>query len=390
MELDTPRKNCIAHRLNDEDIEEKLCCDCKNWKSLDNYNNAKSWDNYYKRCKQCVKKYADDHKEQKKQWQEENKKKTQDRQRIYREKNKEQIAKRAAEYSKNNREKLNEKNRQKRLNNEEYRLVSNMRARIPFALAGATKSASTMELIGCTVDFLKDHLEFQFADGMTWENYGNCWHVDHRIPCASFNMLDPIEQRICFHYSNLQPLWAEDNLKKGDTVIDIDIDELRYRLTPEIVKRLQGQKDLEEKQQEQELIRLEYEELAKQERDYKEALKEFDKLCKELEKEDESPKVIVVKQYAYDSSKQGGENLKAFLATDAGKANKKASHVNRSETMRVAREQLRAVTVSKVCKRCNQEKSAERFAKKSAAKDGLQSYCSICISIIKQERRAAK
>ena len=50
---------------------------------------------------------------------------------------------------------------------------------------------------------------------MNWDNYGQ-WHIDHIRPCASFNLLDPIEQKICFHYTNLQPLWAEDNLKKSN------------------------------------------------------------------------------------------------------------------------------------------------------------------------------
>ena len=60
------------------------------------------------------------------------------------------------------------------------------------------------------------HLEAQFKPGMTWDNYGlKGWHVDHIRPCASFDLRDPEQQRRCFHYTNLQPLWAEENLKKG-------------------------------------------------------------------------------------------------------------------------------------------------------------------------------
>ena len=69
---------------------------------------------------------------------------------------------------------------------------------------------------------LKRHLESRFEPGMTWDNYGNpngdhtdCWHIDHIIPCAAFDLTDPIEQKQCMHYSNLQPLWAKDNLMKG-------------------------------------------------------------------------------------------------------------------------------------------------------------------------------
>jgi len=76
------------------------------------------------------------------------------------------------------------------------------------------KSKKTQELIGCTIEQLWIHLESKFQKGMTKENYG-LWHVDHVRPCASFDLTDPKQQAICFHYTNLQPLWAIDNLKKG-------------------------------------------------------------------------------------------------------------------------------------------------------------------------------
>ena len=63
---------------------------------------------------------------------------------------------------------------------------------------------------------LKAYLELQFTDGMTWENRGN-WHIDHIRPCASFDLTDPEQQKQCFHYTNLQPLWAADNLAKSDS-----------------------------------------------------------------------------------------------------------------------------------------------------------------------------
>jgi len=78
------------------------------------------------------------------------------------------------------------------------------------------KSSSALTLAGCSLDMLRAHLEAQFVPGMTWANHG-AWHVDHIRPCASFNLEDPAEQRVCFHFSNLQPLWAQDNLAKGAT-----------------------------------------------------------------------------------------------------------------------------------------------------------------------------
>ena len=77
--------------------------------------------------------------------------------------------------------------------------------------------AKTKTLIGCTSIELKAHLEKQFKEGMTWENYGK-WHVDHIVPCASFNFSIPEEHYKCLNYKNLQPLWAEENIKKGNNI----------------------------------------------------------------------------------------------------------------------------------------------------------------------------
>jgi len=97
-----------------------------------------------------------------------------------------------------------------------FRLKNCLRSRLTAAVAG--KSASTMELVGCSIDKLKQHLESKFTEGMSWDNYGD-WHVDHIKPCASFDLSDPEQQRLCFNYKNLQPLWAADNLSKADSII---------------------------------------------------------------------------------------------------------------------------------------------------------------------------
>jgi hypothetical protein len=69
-------------------------------------------------------------------------------------------------------------------------------------------------MLGCTIEELWKHLEKKFKPGMTKENHGK-WHVDHIIPCAIFDLSKPEEQIKCFHYTNLQPLWAIDNIRKG-------------------------------------------------------------------------------------------------------------------------------------------------------------------------------
>lgn len=99
-----------------------------------------------------------------------------------------------------------------------FKLRMNLRHRIWSALqAGeASKSGGIQELVGCSAANLMEHLQSQFTDGMSWESYGRGgWHVDHIRPCASFDLTDPEHQRQCFHYTNLQPLWAADNIRKG-------------------------------------------------------------------------------------------------------------------------------------------------------------------------------
>ena len=82
-------------------------------------------------------------------------------------------------------------------------------------IKGLNKSNRTMELLGCTIDELWTHLESKFTDGMTRDNHGT-WHVDHIKACTKFDLTDPEQQQICFHWSNLQPLWAHDNIRKGN------------------------------------------------------------------------------------------------------------------------------------------------------------------------------
>jgi len=97
-------------------------------------------------------------------------------------------------------------------------IKKNLRTRMWEALKHFKKSKSTMELTGCTLEELKKHLENKFEDGMSWDNYG-VWHLDHIIACANFDLSDPEQQKICFHYTNLQPMWGENNMKKGSRLI---------------------------------------------------------------------------------------------------------------------------------------------------------------------------
>lgn len=106
--------------------------------------------------------------------------------------------------------------RERRKQDPIFKLLAYVRGRIRGALTrkNLRKSTQTEQLLGCSVQELKNHLEAQFKNGMTWDNYGQ-WHVDHIRPCCSFDLEKLEEQATCFHYTNLQPLWAEENFKKS-------------------------------------------------------------------------------------------------------------------------------------------------------------------------------
>ena len=122
------------------------------------------------------------------------------------------------EYHKKSRPRVNIWKRNKYKNDINFKLHKQLRDRLYHALASNVKSDSTINLLGCSIDQLKSHIESQFTIGMSWENWSfKGWHIDHIRPYSSFDLSDPTQQKECFHYSNLQPLWAIDNLKKSDS-----------------------------------------------------------------------------------------------------------------------------------------------------------------------------
>ena len=135
----------------------------------------------------------------------------------YYQKNKKTIQKKSREYRLNNKESylkwLSIWQKEKLKTDPNFKIKRNLRKRIWNVLKGK-KIKTTLELIGCSVEELWNYLEKQFKPGMTRENYG-LWHVDHIKPCASFDLTKPEEQIKCFHYTNLQPLWAAENLSQG-------------------------------------------------------------------------------------------------------------------------------------------------------------------------------
>ena len=133
----------------------------------------------------------------------------------------ENIEKRKEYFKEYNSKLENQERRRNHVNNRyrtdiNFRISKICRARILQALKGLNKSASTMKLIGCTIDELRNHIESKFEPWMTWENQGSGgWDIDHIKACFHFNLADPEQQRACFNWSNLQPMEHIANIRKG-------------------------------------------------------------------------------------------------------------------------------------------------------------------------------
>src|ERR1700722_193327 len=210
-------------------IECKYCAKCDTFVDISNFSkNKNTWDGLHCHCflckrKQAKKDYAtnpDPVKEKVKLWTRENAEKRARYERQYREENDERLKRNRKIWEGNNEDYMKEYNKldkRKRRQKPEYRLLENLRNRLRRAVK-SDKSDGTLNLVGCDIDTLKKYLGELFLVGMMWDNYGE-WHIDHIIPCASFDLSKEDEQTKCFHYTNLQPLWAEDNLKKSDRII---------------------------------------------------------------------------------------------------------------------------------------------------------------------------
>ena len=96
-----------------------------------------------------------------------------------------------------------------------FRLACNLRRRLKHAIEGNYKVGSAVRDLGCSIENLKCHLENQFQPGMSWENQGQ-WHIDHIVPLSKFDLTNKEQLLKACHYTNLQPLWAKDNIAKGN------------------------------------------------------------------------------------------------------------------------------------------------------------------------------
>ena len=178
-------------------------------------------------------------KEQSKSYREANKNKIKDYKKKYKEKNKAILKEKRKIYLKKyieenkqtikekkklkfqrEKEKINHQNRVRYSENINYKLKCRLRHRLRMALKGNFKSGSAVDDLGCSIPELKVYLESKFSPGMTWDNWSDAgWHIDHIKPLASFDLTDRNQLLEACHYTNLQPLWAKDNLIKSDNIL---------------------------------------------------------------------------------------------------------------------------------------------------------------------------
>lgn len=118
-------------------------------------------------------------------------------------------------YREENKDKIAAYVRNRRRTDPQFRIADNLRRRLNKALKRNTRVGSAVRDLGCSIDFLKQYLEERFQSDMTWNNYGE-WEIDHIKPLSSFDLTDRDQLLQACHYTNLQPLWAEENARKGD------------------------------------------------------------------------------------------------------------------------------------------------------------------------------
>ena len=164
--------------------------------------------------------------EESRRYYQKNRTKVLERQRIYRASHLIERRESALKYYRKNRQRYFAQRKKKYKDNINYRLAHLLGVRLRMALTNNQKSGSAVRDLGCTIPELRFYLEGQFQNGMAWENWStHGWHIDHIIPLALFNLTDREQFLKACHYTNLQPLWAVDNLRKGKkTLLSLGVD----------------------------------------------------------------------------------------------------------------------------------------------------------------------
>jgi hypothetical protein len=217
--------------MTEKERNEAKCRNRKKWRdnnplydlSRDKEKTKERLKNWYDKNKQNQKKYREINSEKikatKKQYRLNNKDYLQETSKTRYYLNRDLILKKQSEYKKTHLQERQTYERKRIETDISYKIRKRLSTRISMAVRenNSKKYKSTIILLGFSIYDFRNYLESKFIEGMTWDNYGlKGWHIDHIRPCASFDLTDPEQQKQCFHYTNLQPLWAEDNLRKSD------------------------------------------------------------------------------------------------------------------------------------------------------------------------------
>lgn len=198
----------------------KQCSKCHEHRTKDSFSkDRRTNDSLQKWCNPCLKDYRVATKAHRSEWHAQyhlaNKDKLVEKYGAYYAANKAVLAEKRCV----NKPRRRELTKTRRQTDPEWKLQNNIRTRIYRALKSSRKSAPSLELLGIPLVVCRQWLEYLFEPGMSWENYGIGWHIDHILPVSRFEMSDPSQQRICFAWTNLQPKWKRDNLAKSAAIV---------------------------------------------------------------------------------------------------------------------------------------------------------------------------
>lgn len=218
---------------------EKVCTKCQARKSAESFPvESRRKNGRLSQCKDCInafnrgwrKAHPEKAHDYSKAWREANPEKNKarttlrnllpserERKSEWRKKNPEYCTRKSREWARKNRALIIQRDTERKRRDPGYYMRRILSSRLCQSLKsrGLRKRKTTMQLLGCTIPELKAHIASRFRDGMSWDNRGTHWHVDHIIPCCKFDLTDEEEQKKCFHFSNLQPLLVHENLAKG-------------------------------------------------------------------------------------------------------------------------------------------------------------------------------
>ena len=175
---------------------------------------------YYQENCDNLKRYYQENRDQKLEYYKKYNYENRDKKKRYYQENREQILEIKKRYRKESRDKICEYENNRRQTDPMYKFTTNLRTRTrqAFKAQNMRKNNKTLELLGCSQQFLKRWIEFQLYGDMKLENYGKVWHIDHCLPISSFNLFNQDEIIKCFNWKNLRPMYSKDNIQKVDKV----------------------------------------------------------------------------------------------------------------------------------------------------------------------------